>query len=369
MRDLIDKSKRLPLYLQIAQSLELKIKNGELKAGDALPSENDLSAMLGISPVTVKNGLKILVDKGLIRRISGRGTFVSIPEYDQQHTSTAVPQRQESTHEGTYGVYVCPSIEADWKGLVISGLEEALRAENSHLRFIPNTQDPNSIPGHYLATIRGLVMILCPDDNVDATLTQAEKQSMPVVAVFNTRTEVRADSVDCDQERAGREAAKHLIECGYSRFVHLASGPERLREAQCRGFTRELADRRVAESDTSVIFAWPGESPPDFGKRMANELPMTEGHLGIFAGADEIAAAFIARSTDNNLRAGVDYGLVGCGDLSQYRHLGITTISFAYNAAGQIAAKRLMGLLEETKGALSFSLWPTLIRRESTSTQ
>lgn len=66
-----------PLYLQLARSLRELINGGGIDPGSALPSERDLSEMAGLSRVTVRKGIKQLIDEGVLIRKQGSGTFVA----------------------------------------------------------------------------------------------------------------------------------------------------------------------------------------------------------------------------------------------------------------------------------------------------
>jgi GntR family transcriptional regulator len=68
--------KRLPLYLQIEAILKSKILIGELKEGDRLPPENQLSRQFGVSHLTVRQALSSLVNEGYLDRKPGVGTTV-----------------------------------------------------------------------------------------------------------------------------------------------------------------------------------------------------------------------------------------------------------------------------------------------------
>jgi GntR family transcriptional regulator len=68
--------KKLPLYVQIETILKSKIVAGELKKGDRLPSENELSKQFGVSPLTVRQALSSLVGEELLDRKPGIGTVV-----------------------------------------------------------------------------------------------------------------------------------------------------------------------------------------------------------------------------------------------------------------------------------------------------
>lgn len=70
----------LPIYLHIIEEIKAKIKKGILKPGDAIPSENSLCETYGVSRMTVRKGLAILVSEGYINSIPGKGSFVNEPD-------------------------------------------------------------------------------------------------------------------------------------------------------------------------------------------------------------------------------------------------------------------------------------------------
>ncbi|WP_416422758.1 GntR family transcriptional regulator [Pseudomonas sp. App30] len=86
MNDLLalrpDDTQATPLYLQLARNLEAAIHAGVWKAEQALPSERTLSEQLGLSRVTARKALEILLEQGLIRRNQGSGTFIT-PRLEQ----------------------------------------------------------------------------------------------------------------------------------------------------------------------------------------------------------------------------------------------------------------------------------------------
>ncbi|WP_294315872.1 GntR family transcriptional regulator [uncultured Sphingomonas sp.] len=66
-----------PLYMQLAQRLREHIDGGGIDPGSALPSERELSEMAGLSRVTVRKGIKQLIDEGVVISKHGSGTFVA----------------------------------------------------------------------------------------------------------------------------------------------------------------------------------------------------------------------------------------------------------------------------------------------------
>jgi GntR family transcriptional regulator len=80
MPEILDKNTPIPLYYQLKEIFREKIDTGELKPGDLVPSERELSEKYTISRPTIRQALKELVNEGLLRREKGRGTFVSEPK-------------------------------------------------------------------------------------------------------------------------------------------------------------------------------------------------------------------------------------------------------------------------------------------------
>src|SRR5215213_9930062 len=68
-----------PLYLQVERRIEDLLLQGRYKAGDRIPPEAELVAALGVSRVTVRAGLARLVERGLLERRRGSGTFLVRP--------------------------------------------------------------------------------------------------------------------------------------------------------------------------------------------------------------------------------------------------------------------------------------------------
>jgi GntR family transcriptional regulator, transcriptional repressor for pyruvate dehydrogenase complex len=68
------------LYNSILNEIESKIKGGVLVENDKLPSERLLAETYGVSRTVVREALKILQEKGLVKMITGRGNFITIPQ-------------------------------------------------------------------------------------------------------------------------------------------------------------------------------------------------------------------------------------------------------------------------------------------------
>jgi len=72
----IDRASYEPAYVQLARILRQSMTEGRLRPGDQLPSEAQLVERYGVSPMTVRRAINLLVDQGVVVAEQGRGTFV-----------------------------------------------------------------------------------------------------------------------------------------------------------------------------------------------------------------------------------------------------------------------------------------------------
>ena len=74
---MLDRQSVVPLYYQIQQFLLEQIHSGVFKPGEAISSEQEISAQMGVSRMTVRQALKSLCSEGVLYSQRGKGTFVS----------------------------------------------------------------------------------------------------------------------------------------------------------------------------------------------------------------------------------------------------------------------------------------------------
>jgi len=65
------------LYEQVFQQLERMILTRQLQLGDRLPSEREIAEQLNVSRTVVREAIKALEQRGLIRVLTGDGTYVT----------------------------------------------------------------------------------------------------------------------------------------------------------------------------------------------------------------------------------------------------------------------------------------------------
>ena len=71
------------MYYQLKNIIFKKIRGGELKPGDMLPTELEFQNIYKLSRTTVRQALSELVSEGYLYRTKGKGTFVARPKIVQ----------------------------------------------------------------------------------------------------------------------------------------------------------------------------------------------------------------------------------------------------------------------------------------------
>ena len=94
MRIILNHNSMVPIYEQLMEYIKTAIINGELKAGEPLPSVRVLAAELKISALTVKKAYDRLEEDGFVVTVHGKGSFVA-----QTDTSLAEEARRREAEK------------------------------------------------------------------------------------------------------------------------------------------------------------------------------------------------------------------------------------------------------------------------------
>lgn len=80
---MLDRQSAVPLYYQIQQFVLEQIHSGVFRPGEAISSEQEISARMRVSRMTVRQALKSLCSQGVLYSQRGKGTFVSATKLEK----------------------------------------------------------------------------------------------------------------------------------------------------------------------------------------------------------------------------------------------------------------------------------------------
>jgi GntR family transcriptional regulator len=73
----LDPRTRSPRYVRVYTALREWIDTGKYAPGDKIASEEEIGQMFGVSRITTRKAIDLLVDDDLVYRMHGKGTYVS----------------------------------------------------------------------------------------------------------------------------------------------------------------------------------------------------------------------------------------------------------------------------------------------------
>ena len=79
-------SRPRPAYELVAEAIERKILAGRLKPGDPVGTESELVKQFGVNRSTVREGIRLLEQSGLVAREPSRRLSVAVPHYHRLAT-------------------------------------------------------------------------------------------------------------------------------------------------------------------------------------------------------------------------------------------------------------------------------------------
>ena len=97
------------VYSQLVKELEESIRRGELAPGEQIPPENLLAEQFGISRSSVRVGLNLLENRGIVVKRAGKGTFV------RNHVEEKTPEKNAIR---TIGINILMQDDKDRKSVV-----------------------------------------------------------------------------------------------------------------------------------------------------------------------------------------------------------------------------------------------------------
>jgi len=98
--NLFKRIRSVPAYKVVADEIERLIVSGELRSGDPLPTEIELSESFGVNRSTVREAIRLIEQEGMLERREGRRLFVCLPGlYDLASRATRMLMLQQTTFQ------------------------------------------------------------------------------------------------------------------------------------------------------------------------------------------------------------------------------------------------------------------------------
>jgi GntR family transcriptional regulator, arabinose operon transcriptional repressor len=345
----------IPLYQNIINALKAKIVSGELKAGDKLPTEAEISQEYRVSRITSKRALSELENANLIYRIQGKGSFVN-PTQDFNH-----PLAKSSKEI----LLILPFADNPGLGDYTKGINEYLSTTDYTLNIQSKTivGQRKLLESARQSSNSGLIFY--PENSIlDLDLLyQYYLLGYPLVTIDKSIEGIPFHSVVSDNLAGGYLATKHLIDNNHKKIAFVASlkveNSSSLRERYF-GYLKALYDHNLvfhSEDNFPDRYLAKDEDNKDYKKnyyRKFIQSIMEQKITGVVAENDLIAIEIMQIAKELNLSMPNDFSIVGFDNihLASFVEPQLTTISQNFSRMGYLAAQNLIHQIENPHSSL-----------------
>ncbi len=249
---------KIPLYEQIYKHLLSEVQSGQLKSGDRVPSENELSEQFGVSRITSKKALEKLVQTGIIERTQGKGSFVA--EQLPDLSTLSVPDSNTQTKEtlGLIGV-VLPDFSDAYGLTTLRTLEQcctqadylmALRL--SHGR---RDEEEQAIQTLVQRGVEGLIIMPVHGEFYNAEVLRLVLNGFPFVLLDRYLKGIPAGAVYTDNLKASQELTTYLIERGHRNIAFVSPPAENTSaiEDRIQGYLAALSQAGLSHNTQYIL--------------------------------------------------------------------------------------------------------------------
>ena len=232
---------------------------------------------------------------------------------------------------------------------MIAGIEKVIRQAGYFMMLYISDDIAEIINQVATWNVDGLLLFWMLDDD---GLRVSERYHKPIVCIdtYAEAVEKQYVNIGLNDEQAGYEAAKYLIECGHTRIGFMAEtirvGVDRERFL---GYRRALREAGIEYSDRS-FFQIRAEAD-EVEKSLARLCEKAQQYTAIFCTSDLFAIMLMDALQDRGIRIPEDISVMGFDDnlYGQLHRPALTTMHQDSGYKGALAAQALLGIIKGEK--------------------
>lgn len=219
-------NKSIPLYKQIIQDILQQILNGELRPGDRIPSEHELSKQYLVSSITSKNALTELADKGYIVRMKGKGSFVNSLDALQNISDFNNTNNQRIIMKAKTIGLVMPTMKTGIDQQLLNALEMELE-KNDYVLAVSITRENQQVEAASIRKLRergvsGLIIFPVEHEMYNEDILKLNFTDFPFVLVDRYLKGIRSSCIYTNNYDITKEAISFLLNSGRHAIAFLS---------------------------------------------------------------------------------------------------------------------------------------------------
>lgn len=354
-------AQELPKYQTLVNWIRDQVVSNRLKYGEKFYSENELSAMFGISRQTVRQAVGILEQEKIVERRRGSGTYVI---YNAPQV-----QRRQTMNIGVISTYLDDYIFTS----IIRGIEKVLtnNGYSMQLTFTHNRveNETRALRTMLDKEVDGIIVEPTksglPNPNLDL-YEEIHRREIPLVFFNAYYPGVPFPHVCLDDMLAGRMAAKTLIQKGHRAVAGIFQSDDLQGHLRYAGYLDALREGGLELHSEHTLW-YTTEDFDYIEEDFRRILRCVQGCTGLVCYNDELAFRLVGILRKNGISVPEDLSIVSIdnSDLAAICEVPLTSVVHPMERLGKTAAENLLRLIADPAFDATVDFVPELVERGS----
>ncbi len=327
---ILEKEKK-PKYLKIIHYIINYIQNKNLKVGDRVLSENEISKLFKVTKVTASRALNELVNEGILYRVQGKGSFFA---GFKRKISNIIVFFPIASYYDPY--FTGPLLDNFFHSIDNNSLNLSMYyfKDNEKIKEVQNLENCKVIVVGAFKKGEGLSEDLL------------NKINIPVI-YLSSHPEVSVSYIAFDNKNGAKKAVEYLIKMGHRKIAYFSAEDKQniSNEERKLGYIEALEENKIKEK---IILK--GNYTEESGYKLAKSiLKMKNKPTAILCANDLMAIGAIHCFEEMGIKVPDDISIIGFGNykISKFVRIPLTTVSLPVEEMGKKLAELVMKKLKE----------------------
>lgn len=347
-------------YEFIKQDLLRRISEGEFSETGRIPSENELSKEYGVSTTTARRTLNELEHAGYIKRIRGKGSFLR-ENIEESEDNKAIPLIKK----GIVSLIIASYEDTDSSFMmIINGAQQVLSSNGYSMTIECSNrsvkEEADIIRRCRLNKVSGILIFSNDPEKNLSEFIALEEAGIPFVMIDRQFEDYPCTVVSSYNYDGMYQVTKYLLEQGHKKIVFLSQDIntnvtwERLAgyKRAMKQFDGEYSEELCLTQNYSQVHLLPS-------------LIKDKGVSAIACLNDRTALEVVRYLKIQGFNIPEDVSVTGFDDTELGRYIGLTSVRQQWREIGEIAAKKLLEMIDNKIGHSQIKLPTELIVRET----
>ena len=350
--------------MAVVSGIKRQIELKELKPGEKVKSENELSEIYGLSRQTIRHALSILIDEGYLRSRQGSGTYVSsaLNGGSDGRTTIAVVM--------TYlNGYIFPNtIQAIETALSLEGYSVQIAFTNNSVSkeraILEDIIRKNEVAGIIVEATKSSL----PNPNFKY-YNKLQDRGIPVLFINSYYKDLDLPHVTIDDKMAGRMAAEYLLKNGHRKIAGIFKFDDGQGNLRFAGFLKALSKANLAYDEANMVWI-DTDDMMDLDVIKDKIITRIKGCTAIITYNDVVAYHVLRMLKEEKIDVPKDISIISIDDseLAKMCEPNLTSLPYPTKELGTRAAENMVRLIRNPDYDATFEFKMDIVERDSVKT-